>query len=98
MVPTLTIIGIATTLVVGGTVVSLFLYTRCLSEARHSRLVRRRLDVATMRQATEYPFPANVSAIDGELTHYARRAVVALIFALALLILIVVSMVHAFIH
>jgi hypothetical protein len=98
MVPTLTIIGIAAALVVGGTVVSLFLYTRCLSEARHSRFVRRRLDVAAMRHATEYPFPANVSAIDGELTHYARRAVVALIFALVMLALIVLSMVHAFLH
>jgi hypothetical protein len=98
MVPTLTIIGIAAALVVGGTVVSLFLYTRCLSEVRHSQSVRRRLDIAVIRDATEYPFPANVSAIDGELTHYARRVVVALIFALVMLALIVISMIHAFLH
>jgi len=97
MVPTLSIIGIASVLVIGGTVVSLFLYTRCLSEARRSRRVRQ-LDVATMRHAIEHPFPANVSVVDGELTHYARRAVVALIFALAMLALIVISVVHAFIH
>lgn len=41
MVPTLSIIGIAAALVIGGTVVSLFLHTRCLSEARRSRRVRR---------------------------------------------------------
>jgi hypothetical protein len=97
MVPILFIIGIAAALVVGGTVVSLFLYTRCLAEARHSRRVRR-LDIATMSQALEHPFPANVSVVDGELTHYARRAVVALMFAVAMLALIVISMVHAFIH
>ncbi len=97
MVPILSIIGIAAALVVGGTVVSLFLYTRCLSEARRSRRVRR-LDIATMRHAIERPFPANVSVVDSELTHYARRTLVALIFALAMLALIVISMVHAFIH
>jgi hypothetical protein len=97
MVPTLSIIGIAAVLVVGGTVVSLFLYTRCLAEARYSRKVRR-LEVATMSQALERPFPANVSVVDGEFTHYARRTLAALIFALVMLALIIISMAHAFIH
>jgi len=97
MVPTLSIIGIAAALVIGGTVVSLFLYTRCLSEARHARRMRR-LDIATMYSAIERPFPANVSVVDSEFTHYARRTLVTLIFALAMSALIVISMVHTLIH
>lgn len=91
MVPVLSIIGISAVLVVGGTVVSLFLYTQ--SFAGRTRRVRR-LDMAMAEQ----PFLRNVKIVDGEMTHYARRALVALLFALAMLALAITSVIHAFLH
>ena len=91
MVPVLSIIGIAAVLVVGGTVVSLFLYTQSFTE--RTRRVRQ-LDMAMAEQ----PFLRNVNIVDGEMTHYARRALVALLFALAMLALVVTSVIHAFLH
>lgn len=91
MVPVLSIIGISAVLVVGGTVVSLFLYTQGFSE-RVRRV--RRLDMAMAEQ----PFLRNVNIADGEMTQYARRALVALFFVLAMLVLAVTSVMHAFLH
>lgn len=90
MVPVLSIIGIAVVLVFGGTVVSLFLYTR--SFAGRVRRVKR-LDMAMAE-----PFHSIVTGADGEMTQYARRALVALLFILAMLALAVTSVIHAFLH
>ena len=91
MVPVLSIIGIAAVLVVGGTVVSLFLYTQSFAQrTRH----KRRLDMAMAEQ----PFFRNVHIVDGEMTQYARRTLVALLFALAMLVLAVTSVMHAFLR
>jgi len=91
MVPVLSIIGIAVVLVFGGTVISLLLYTR--SFAGRIRRVRR-LGMAMAEQ----PFHSIVTTADGEMTQYARRALVALLFILAMLALAVTSVLHAFLH
>ena len=91
MVPVLSIIGIAAVLVVGGTVVSLFLYTQGFS-GRTRRV--RRLDMAMVEQ----PFHRNVNIADGEMSQYTRRAMVALLFALAMLVLALTSIMHAVLH
>jgi hypothetical protein len=88
MVPVLSIIGIAAVLVIGGTVVSLFLYTQGF--AGRTRRVRR-LDMAMAEQ----PVLRNANIADSEMTQYARRALVALLFAMLMLILVVTSMIHA---
>ena len=91
MIPVLSVIGIATMLVIGGTLVSLFLYTQGFAE--RTRRVRR-LDIAV----AEHPFLKNADLADGEMTHYARRALVALLFAMVMLILVVTSMIQAFLR
>ena len=91
MVPVLSIIGIAAMLVFGGTLVSLVLYTQGFAE--RTRRVRR-LNMAVAEQ----PFLRNANLADGETTHYARRALVALLFAMVMLILVVTSMIQAFLR
>jgi hypothetical protein len=88
MVPVLSIIGIAAVLVIGGTVVSLFLYTQGF--AGRTRRVRR-LDMAMAEQ----PFLRSTNLADSEMTQYARRALVALLFAMVMLSLVVTSVIHA---
>lgn len=97
MMSLLLFVALATMLVVGGTAVSLFLYTRSLSEVNHAGHIRR-LHPAPVDHAAEYPFSMRASGASNEMSHYVRKGVVILLFGLVVAALVVASIVNGLIR
>lgn len=88
MVALFFILIVATTLVVGGTAVSLFLHTQSLPRVRHSSL----------DHAAEDSFSMRVSTADDAMSRYARNALVIVLFAIVVAAMIAVSVVNGLMH
>lgn len=93
MVALFFMLALASMLVIGGTAVSLFLYTRSLSEVNHARH-ERKLHPTTVGYATENPFSMRVSATSNEMSRYARNGLVILLFGLVVAAMVIASIVN----
>jgi hypothetical protein len=93
MVALLFTLALASMLVIGGTAVSLFLYTRSLSEVNHARH-ERKLHPTTVDYATENPFSIRASAASNEMSRYTRNGLVILLFGLVVAAMVIASIVN----
>jgi hypothetical protein len=93
MMSLLLCVAFATMLVVGGTAVSLFLYTRSLSDVNHARYDRKPRQ-GYMDYATENPFSMRPGAANNEMSRYARNGLVFLLFGLIMAAMVIASIVN----
>jgi hypothetical protein len=99
MVALLFVLALASMLVIGGTAVSLFLYTRSLSDVNHARRERKlRQGGGKLRPymgyATENLFSMRSSAASNEMSRYARNGLVILLFGLVVAAMVIASIVN----
>ena len=90
MVPFLFTLTLVTILVVGGTVVSLFLHPEAFSGVDRSRRMRQ-LDTAVV---DDDPYYIKADVADYRMARYTRNALVTVAFALVVACIIVASMVN----
>jgi hypothetical protein len=93
MVSLLFMLALVSMLVIGGTAVSLFLYTRSLSEVNHARH-ERNLHPTTVDYTTVNPFSMRVSAASNEMSRYVRNGLVILLFGLVVAAMVIASIVN----
>jgi len=99
MVSLLFMLALVSMLVIGGTAVSLFLYTRSLSEVNHARHERNlRQGGGKLRPYMDYtnenPFSMRVSAANNEMSRYVRNGLVILLFGLVVAAMVIASIVN----
>jgi hypothetical protein len=99
MVSLLFMLALVSILVIGGTAVSLFLYTRSLSEVNHARHERHLQQGGGklgpyMDYTTEHPFSMRVSAGGNEMSRYVRNGLVFLLFGLVVAAMVIASIIN----